>query len=100
MGHGRDKQWEADDPLALVMSPVPGGDPELMATCLIEEYARLGMNAEEILSLFRQPAYRTHALFQARGEAWIRRLIGDVLARCGQLRISVKVLHHIGGCDA
>ncbi len=97
--HGREKEPEADDPMDLVMNPVPGGDPELMATCLIEEYARLGMGEEEILALFKQPVYQTHALYRERGEAWVRNLIRKVLARTGRMRVSVTVLHHIGGCD-
>lgn len=98
--HGRDKEPEAGDPMELRMVPVPGGDPVLMATCLIEEYARLGLDDEAILSLFRQPIYQTHALYRERGEAWLRELIQSVLARTGRLRASVTVLHHIGGDDA
>ncbi len=80
--------------------PVSAGDPEAMATCIIEEYARMGMEEKEILELFRQPIYQTHALYLERGEAWICDLIRKVLARTGRMRVSVKVSHHIGGCDA
>ena len=97
--HGRDKEPEADDPMELRMVPVPGGDPVFMATCLIEEYARLGLDDEAILALFRQPIYQTHALYEERGETWVRNLIRGVLARTGRLRVSVTVLHHIGGGD-
>ena len=97
--HGRDREPEADDPMELRMVPVPGGDPVFMATCLIEEYARLGLDDEAILALFRQPIYQTHALYEERGEAWVRNLIRGVLARTGRLRVSVTVLHHIGGGD-
>ncbi len=98
--HGRVKEPEPNDPVELVMSPVPGGNPEIMATCLIEEYARLGMNEEEILALFSRPIYQTHALYWERGEAWVRNLIRQVMSRSGRMRVSVKCLHHIGGCDA
>ncbi len=98
--HGRDKRPEADDPTELVLTPVPGGVPEAMATCIIEEYARMGMEEKEILDLFRQPIYQTHALYLERGEAWVRDLIRNVLARTGRMRVSVRVFHHIGGCDA
>lgn len=97
--HGREKEPEADDPMDLVMNPVPGGDPEFMATCLIEEYARLGMSEEEILALFNQPVYQTHALYRERGETWVRNLIQEVLARTGRMRVSVTVRHHSGECD-
>lgn len=97
--HACGKDPEPDDPTELVMVAVPG-DPVLMATCLIEEYARIGMSEEEIVSLFSRPAYQTHALYLERGEAWVRHLVRDVLARTGRMRVSVTVLHHIGGCDA
>ena len=98
--HGRDKEPEADDPAELVMTAVPAGDPEVMAACLIEEYARLGMDEEEILSLFSQPLYRTHALYREKGDAWIRNLVRNVLARCGRMRVSVTLPPDFGGCDA
>lgn len=97
--HGRDKEPEPGDPAELVMTPVPGGEPELMATCLVEEYARLGMGEEEIFELFRRPIYQLHALYRERGEAWVRDLIRKVLAGTGRLRVSLTVLHHIGGGD-
>lgn len=98
--HGREKQPEADDPVELVVNWVEGGDPEEMATCLIEEYARLGMNEQEIFELFSQPGYRTHALYRQRGETWLRDLIQRVLGRTGRLRVSVQFSRPTGGCDA
>jgi hypothetical protein len=97
--HGQDKEPELDDPMELVMVPLPGGDPELMATCLIEEYARLGLDEDQILELFRQPFYRIHFLYREKGEPWVRCRIREVLARTGRMRVSVTVLHQIGGCD-
>ena len=80
--------------------PVPGGDPELMAVCLVEEFARMGMDEPEILGLFQQPIYQTHALYQERGEAWVRDLIQKVLRRTGRMRVSLTELHHIGEDNA
>ncbi len=97
--HGRDKQPEADDPMELLMSAVPGGDPETMATCIIEEYARTGMGEEEILSLFNQPVYRTFAFYQKWGECRVRDLIRKTLGRTGQARVSVQTFYHIGQND-
>jgi hypothetical protein len=94
--HGRDKQPEVDDPMELVLSEVPGGDPEIMATCFIEEYARMGMGEEEILGLFNQPGYRTYALYEKWGESRMRDLIRKTLARTGQTRVSVQIFHQIG----
>ncbi len=94
--HGRDKQPEAGDPMELVMTGVVGGDPEIMATCFIEEYARMGMGEEEILGLFNQPGYQTYALYEKWGEIRIRDLIRKTLARTGQTRVSVQIFHQIG----
>jgi len=98
--HGRDTMPEPGDPMELVLHSAPAEDPELMAICLIEEYARLGMDEAQIFELFRQPVYRIHFLYRERGEDWIRSRIREVLARTGRMRVSVTVLHHIGGCDA
>lgn len=97
---GWDKHPEADDPMELLVTPVPGGDPELMATCLIEEYARIGMGEQEILRLFQQPIYQTHALYRERGEAWVRDLIRQILNRTGRMRVSLTEFHHIGDDNA
>jgi hypothetical protein len=101
--HGRDKEPESGDPMELVMNSIPAGDPVMLARCVIEEYAMMGMNEEEILELFRQPIYQTHGLHQERGETWVRNLIQEVLGRTGRLRVSVKHFYHdfyhIGGCD-
>lgn len=86
--------------MELVLTRVSGGDSEIMATCLIEEFARMGMDEEEILGLFSQPIYQTHALYQERGEAWVRDLVRKVLGRCGRMRVSVRFFHHVGGGDA
>jgi hypothetical protein len=86
--------------MELVMVSLSGGDPELMVTCLIEEYARLGMGETEILELFRRPEYRIHEIYQERGENWIRDRIATVLARTGRMRVSVTVLQQIGDSDA
>ncbi|HXF03865.1 MAG TPA: hypothetical protein VNM72_00435 [Blastocatellia bacterium] len=83
------KQPEPDDPMELVMVPVPGGNPELMATCIVEEYALLGMGEEEIFRLFRSPLYRTHAFYLSYGEAWVRTLIRRVLQRTGRFRVRI-----------
>jgi hypothetical protein len=86
---GRDKEPEADDPMLGVMVSLPGGDPKLMATCIIEEYAMLGLTEDELVKLFSEPYYRTHQLYRAYGEAWVRDLIRDVLGRTGQFNCHI-----------
>jgi len=88
--HGRKKELESDDPMELVMHYVEGSDPVTMARCIIEEYALMGLKEDEILELFRQPIYQTHALYRQRGEQWVQTLIQSVLRQTGRLRVSVK----------
>ncbi len=97
--HGRDKEPETDDPMELVMHSLVGVDPEVMARCLIEEYALLGLDDQEILELFRQPTYQTHGLYKERGERWVRELIQNVLSQTWRLRVSIKHFDPTGGCD-
>jgi len=93
---GQDKPAEPEDPAELVFTSLPGGDPELMASCIVEEYALLGMGEEEILELFRQPFYRIHALYLKNGELWVRNLVRSVLARTPRLRVTVTREPKIG----
>ena len=93
---GRDKRPEPGDPEELVLTSLPGGDPELMATCFVEEYVLLGMGEEEILELFRRPFYGVHALYRERGEVWVRDLVKRVLARTPRMRVTVSPGPEIG----
>jgi hypothetical protein len=88
------KEWEPDDPMELVMVGLPDGNTELMATCIIEEYAHLGMSEEEILRLFRLPIYRTHLFYRTYGESWVRDLIARVLQRTKQFRVRIVECEH------
>src|SRR5262245_19305051 len=54
--HPTSRPVEPDDPLTLHATTV-AGDPELMLHCLVQEYAWMGWDAEQILSLFRDPFY-------------------------------------------
>lgn len=94
--HGWDKHVEADDPHELVMESVPGSR-ELTATCLVEEFAGMGMSANDIFELFRSPEYRTHALYREWGAARTRRLIQRVMARTGRARVVVTYPEKNGG---
>ena len=90
------KELEPDDPMQLA-GALAHGDPGLMLDCLVEEYAHMGFDAERILELF-QPGYAaTHALLLALGPEAVRQRVGEVLARCGVLRVSVRTTHHDRG---
>jgi hypothetical protein len=68
--------------MALVGVPLPdptGESLTLMARCLIEEFLLMGLDEERLLGLFRNPFYRgPHAIYQARGEAFVRELVQAV----------------------
>ena len=73
------KEFEPEDPMERVGVTIPGSDPEVMAECLVEEYFRMGYDEEAIWDLFRNPFYRaTHLIYQQRGEAYVKALIGEI----------------------
>jgi hypothetical protein len=74
--------YDAEDPLELVGCEVELADEHLteMAECFVEEFARMGYGANELLELFRNPFYRgPHSVYQARGEEYVRRLIEEIV---------------------
>ncbi|MFQ5854266.1 MAG: hypothetical protein ACE5LU_01280 [Anaerolineae bacterium] len=80
------KPFEPDDPLepvALTMPAVAGYDHlTAMARCFIEEYLMMGWEAKRILALFRTPFFRgPHAVYRAKGEAYVQALIDDVMRK-------------------
>ena len=70
--------YDAEDPLELVGCEVELEEEHLteMAECFVEEFARMGYGANELLELFRNPFYRgPHSVFERRGETWVKDLI-------------------------
>ncbi len=85
------KPAEPDDPMALVGVGLPAGDPDLMAECLVDEYARLGLGDEALLRIFRDPAFPgAHAVWRRRGETYVRELIARARTRWGRPRFTVR----------
>jgi len=79
------KPLEPDDPMELVGTEVPGGSLEEMAEVVVEEYARLGWDERRLLGLFKNPFFRaTHAIYRAKGEAYVSELIQRTLAKWGR----------------
>jgi hypothetical protein len=77
-----------DDPYSLHATAV-SGDPEVMLTCLIQEYAWMGWDLESILSLTGNPGYPLlHGLSLAYGPDGLRRRIAEILAKAGVFRYS------------
>jgi len=81
----RHKPFEEDDPLELVaVGPFATEEDclEEMARTVVDEYARMGWNREQLLKLFRDPFYQgPHAIYQTKGEAFIQRLIAEGVRR-------------------
>lgn len=85
------KPPEPDDPTVLVGVSLPGGDPDLMAECLVDEYARLGLGDEALLRIFRNPTFTAaYAIWRQRGDPYVRALIARARQRWGQPRFTVR----------
>ncbi len=89
--HPATRAVEPDDPLGLHATAV-GGDPDVMLECLVQEYAWMGWNVQQILALFHDPFYPAlNALLRRYGEDGIRHRVATVLARTGAFRVSGTV---------
>ncbi len=70
--------YDAEDPLELVGCEITLEEEHLteMAECFVEEFARLGQGANQLLELFRNPFCRgPHSVFERRGETYVKDLI-------------------------
>ncbi len=85
--HPASREILPDDPMDMHGVEVPG-DPHLMLRLLVEEYARIGWGSQAILQLARDPNYQAfHGLWQLFGEDELRRLVTDIISRCGVMRV-------------
>ncbi|HXG09487.1 MAG TPA: hypothetical protein VNK04_06830 [Gemmataceae bacterium] len=80
-----------EDPMELVATPVPG-DPDVMLQCLVQEFAWMGWNADQLLGLFRSPAYPVlNQLREYYGDDVIRQRIHTLLGRSGVFRVQETI---------
>ena len=80
-------ELDPDDPLELRgVGLLTGEDTsETMTECFIEEFLRLGFDAGQILSLFRNPHYTgTHMVLRSRGETFVKDKIAEVFGWWGR----------------
>jgi hypothetical protein len=85
--HPATREVEADDPMELVAAPV-AGDPEVMLDGLIQEFAMMGWDAEQLMALFRSPAYPLlHQLLAHYGEAAVRDRVEGLVGRSGLFQV-------------
>jgi len=89
--HPASREVMTDDPMTLCASPV-AGDPDLLIRAVVQEYAWMAWDAEQIAALFRDPFYpMLHGLRQVLGEAGVRERIDTVFHRCGVFRFRSTV---------
>jgi hypothetical protein len=87
--HPRDRDARADDPMEISGVEVDG-DPEVMLDCVVEEYARMGYDFDDILRMFDDPFFQgPYGLTRAFGRDYVRLRVRGVLRRCGVLRVRV-----------
>lgn len=89
--HPLDRLAEHDDPLELLAEPVPG-DPEVMLECILQEFAWMGWDSDQLLSLFHHPGYPV--LGQLReffGDDEVQRRVRALAAQWGLLRFSETI---------
>ncbi len=80
---GVTKEFEPEDPLELVGVGLekPPDDAALdeMACSIVEEYMRMGWTGENIMRLFRNPAFHmTHNILRLKGEDYVQGLVAHV----------------------
>jgi hypothetical protein len=84
--HPATRELLPDDPLEMQAFEVPG-DPELMLRFIVEEYARIGANADAIMQLAGDPFYQAlHGLWLHFGDDGMRARLANILRRCGVIR--------------
>jgi hypothetical protein len=86
--HPASREILPEDPLEMYAVEIPG-DPELMLRLLVEEYARIGFDVEDILRLARDPNFVAfHGLWKLYGEPELRRCVSEIRSRCGVMRVT------------
>ena len=88
--HPASREVLPEDPMDLRGFEVPG-DPDLMMRLLVEDYPRMGWNAEAILGLANDANFQVfHGLLRMFGEDEFRRRIAVVIGRCGVMCVKTR----------
>lgn len=77
---------DPEDPHALVGVAVPTADPDAaeaaLARGLVEEFVRLGFDEDRVAAMFSTPFFAgAHRILERRGEAYVRALAREAVAR-------------------
>jgi hypothetical protein len=84
--HPLTREAAPEDPMELMAQPVVG-DPAVMLECILQEFAWMGWNTQELLGLFQHPGYPLLCeLREFYGDEEIRRQVAGLVARWGVLR--------------
>ena len=81
-------EFDFEDPLELngVAFLTEEDTTDAMCECFIEEFMRMGCNANQVLVLFRNPHYLgMNLVHEKRGEQFVRDSITDIFARWGRI---------------
>jgi hypothetical protein len=90
--HPLSRDVEAEDPMELMAEPVMG-DPQLMLECMLQEFAWMGWNEEQLVSMFYNPGYPV--LCQLRehfGDEEIRRQVRALTQAWGRLQFRETIV--------
>jgi hypothetical protein len=88
--HPATREILPDDPLEMHGFELPG-DPDLMLRLLVEEYARIGWSSDAIVQLAHDPNYQAfHGLLRFFGSERLTARVGEIVARCGVMRVRTK----------
>ncbi len=83
--HPLSRTVESEDPMELMATPAPG-DPDVMLESIVQEFAWMGWNAEQLLELFHSPMYPVlNQLREHYGDDVIREKVEAVVGRAGVL---------------
>jgi hypothetical protein len=89
--HPMSREMAPEDPMELVATRAPG-DPDYMLQCITQEFAWMGCGMEELLALFRSPAYPVlNELLAYYGEDEIRQRVREILGRLGTFRFQETI---------
>ena len=86
--HPATRGIEPDDPMSLHGFEIPG-DPELMLRTLVEEFAHMGCDVDDLMRLSSNAFYRAlHGLLRHYGAEEFRRRVTEIISRCGVVRVT------------
>lgn len=90
--HPLERNCEPEDPMEL-MGDVAPGDPSVMLDCVLQEFAWMGYDEEQLFDLFSHPGYPVLcALREEFGELELRTRIRALMDAWGRLQFRESIL--------